>query len=137
MSDKEAENGMTREQATLRGLEFGWNSIFESEGKDLGKIGQGIHALQDAIAHKGASTNQYLGTNISSMRMMLNDMYGSQKEAAALTKTATSVIAVLQGKDAKLKDGDKLDARGMSTNQMNTFVNRLASSGFTGKINFY
>ena len=50
MSDEEAANGMTREQATLRGLEFGWNSIFESSGQDHGKIGQGIHALQDAIA---------------------------------------------------------------------------------------
>ena len=52
-------------------------------------------------------------------------------------ETATAVIAVLQGKDAKLKDGDNLDARGMSANQMNTFVKRLASSGFTGTINFY
>ncbi len=137
MSDEEAANGMTREQATLRGLEFGWNSIFESNGQDLGKIGQGIHALQDAIAHKGASTNQHLGYNISSMRMMLNDMYGSQKEAAALTKTATAVIAVLQGKTTKLKDGDKLDARGMSSDQMNFFINKLSSSGFKGTINFY
>jgi hypothetical protein len=139
-SDAEAAEGMTREQAYKRGLEFGWGEIFGSvsgSGTDLGKLGQGIHALQDAIAHRGASTNQHLGGNMSSVRMILNDMYGSQKEAAALTKTATAVIAVLQGKDPKLKDGDKLDARGMSKDQMSTFVNRLASSGFTGTINFY
>ena len=139
-SDAEAAGGMGREEAYTRGLEFGWNEIFGSVSggcTNLGKLGQGIHALQDAIAHRGASTNQHLGKNISSIRMLWNDMYGSQKEAAALTKTATAVIAVLQGKDPKLKDGDKLDARGMSKDQMSTFVNRLASSGFTGTINFY
>jgi len=137
MSDAEAAEGMSKEKAYQRGLEFGWNSIFESEGKDFGKIGQGIHALQDAIAHRGASTNQHLGYNISTVKMLMNDMYGSQKEAAALTRTASAVISVLQGKKSNLKDGDKLDARGMSKEQMKTFIHKLSSSGFNGKINFY
>ena len=64
MSNAEHDAGMTREEATLRGLKFGWNSIFESKGKNLGKIGQGIHALQDAIAHAGASTDEHLGANM-------------------------------------------------------------------------
>lgn len=42
MSDKEAESGMTREQATARGLKFGQDNIFSSDGgKDLGKFEQG------------------------------------------------------------------------------------------------
>jgi|GEM_PF-4897311 len=64
-------------------------------------------------------------------------MYGSTTEAAALTKTATSVIGVLQGKNTSLKDGDKLDVRGMSKTQLNTFLDKLYQSGFNGKLNFY
>lgn len=42
-SDQKAAEGMTREQATTRGLEYGWNTIFESVydgGTDLGKLGK-------------------------------------------------------------------------------------------------
>lgn len=136
MSNQEQADGMTNEEAYKRGLEFGWKNIFDSKGKDLGKIGQGIHALQDAIAHRGASTNEHLGKNMSSVKMMINDMYGSTTEAAALTKTATSVIGILQGKNISLKDGDKLDIRGMSKQQINTFLDKLYQSGFNGKLNF-
>ena len=137
MSNDEHDAGMTREKATLRGLQFGWNNIFASKGKNLGKIGQGLHALQDAIAHGGASTDEHLGKNLSSASMMYNDMYGSTKEAEGLTKTATAVIDLLQGKTTNLKDGDKLDTRGMSKDQMGSFLSNLINSGFTGKITFY
>jgi RHS repeat-associated protein len=60
MSDEEAKNGMTEGEAMLRGMNFGWNNIFEyatSEGDSkIGSLGQGLHALQDAIAHKGVRT---------------------------------------------------------------------------------
>lgn len=58
---------MTEQQSLDRGLKFGLDNIFGSDGgKDLGKLGQGIHALQDAIAHREASTNNHLGWNASS-----------------------------------------------------------------------
>ena len=68
--------------------------------------------------------------------MIINDMYGSRVEAAALTKTATSIIGVLQGKKTSLKDCDRLDIRGMSQQQLNTFMDKLYQSGFSGKLNF-
>ena len=60
MSDAEAASGMTHEQAMQRGLAFGWSNIFsQQEKEDIGKLGQGLHALQDAYAHKGASTDEH------------------------------------------------------------------------------
>lgn len=61
MSDLEADRGMTRKEAMERGLKFGWDNIFaQEEGEDLGKLGQGIHALQDAMAHQGVKTGDHL-----------------------------------------------------------------------------
>ncbi len=136
MSDEESENGMKEQQAMERGLKFGWDNIFASNaGKDLEKLGQGIHALQDAIAHKGAKTNDHLGFNLSSFKMLTNDMYGSTAEAEKLTKSAFIVLDVINGKKNNLKDGDSLDLRGMSSSQLNQFLNGLVKLGFTGKVN--
>ncbi|RKF36390.1 hypothetical protein BCY89_27745 [Sphingobacterium siyangense] len=78
MSDAEADAGMTEQQAVNRGLKFGWDNIFGSDGgKDFGKLGQGIHALQDAIAHRGTKTNDHLGWNLPSLGKFYNDLYGS------------------------------------------------------------
>ncbi len=137
MSDKEAADGMTEQQATERGLKFGWDNVFASQdkgGNNLGMLGQGLHALQDAIAHKGASTNKHLGWNWSSVKKFTNDLYGSTWEAANLTRSAIIVVDVLNGKKGNLKDGDKLDFRGMSTDQFNSFLGSLLSLGFTGSI---
>jgi RHS repeat-associated protein len=138
MSDKEKADGMTEVQAMRRGLGFGWDNIFEyadpKKGGDLGKLGQGLHALQDAIAHRGASTNDHLGFNFSSFGKFANDIYGSRAEAANLTRSALIVVDVLQGKSANLKDGDSLDLRGMSSQQTTQFLQGLVKLGFSGKI---
>ena len=138
MSDKEKADGMKEAQAMHRGLGFGWDNIFEyadpKKGGDLGKLGQGLHALQDAIAHKGASTNDHLGFNFSSFGKFANDIYGSRAEAANLTRSALIVVDVLKGNKNNLKDGDKLDLRGMSSNQTSQFLQALIKQGFTGTI---
>jgi len=138
MSNKEADEGMTETQAMRRGLEFGWDNIFEyANSKDdskIGNLGQGLHALQDAIAHKGAKTSDHLGKNLSSGLMLLNDMWGSKREASNLTRSALIVVDVIQGKGANLKDGDKLDLRGMSSQHVSQFLQALVKQGFSGTI---
>jgi RHS repeat-associated protein len=135
MSNAEADAGMTEEEAMKRGLKFGWDNIFaQKDGDDLGKLGQGIHALQDAIAHKGAKTDDHLGRNLSSVRMLINDMYGSTKEAAKLTKSALVVYDLLQGRQSGLKSGDTLNFSGMSSEQLLKITQLLVNQGFQGTI---
>ncbi|SIT28548.1 RHS repeat-associated core domain-containing protein, partial [Chryseobacterium gambrini] len=138
MSNEEAENGMTEYQAMLRGLSFGWNNIFtyanSSDDSKIGNLGQGLHALQDAIAHKGVKTDDHLGYNFSSGKKLTNDMYGSTTEAALLTKSALIVVSVIRGEKIDFKKGETLDFRGMSKNQFNQFVQALLKQGFQGII---
>ncbi|MCG2614722.1 hypothetical protein LZZ85_10540 [Terrimonas sp. NA20] len=136
MSDQEAEDGMTELQAMEKGLEFGWDNIFDSNGGyDLGKPGQGLHALQDAIAHRGIKTSDHLGWNWSSAKKLVNDLYGSTYEAAGLTRSALIVLDVLNGKSGNLKSGEVLDFREMSNEQLRQFLNALWKLGFTGTAN--
>jgi RHS repeat-associated protein len=135
MSNAEADAGMTEEQAMKRGLKFGWDNVFaQKDGDYLGKLGQGIHALQDAIAHKGAKTDDHLGRNLSSVRMLINDMYVSTKEAAILTKSALVVYDLLQGRQSGLKSGDTLNFSGMSPDQLLKITQLLVNQGFQGTI---
>ena len=139
MSDQEAKDGMTEEQAMLRGLQFGWSQIFapaNSTGTEsLEHEGQGLHALQDAIAHKGVRTSDHLGTSWSSFKKLWNDAYGSQGVAANLTRSALIVGEVLRRKKTNLKDGDPLDLQGMSGGQLSQFMNGLLKQGFQGTVN--
>ncbi len=70
-SGDEAEKGVISSwNAMMRGMEFGWSQIFASakEGtfhdlkknsKGIQAFGQGLHALQDAYAHKGTHMDQH------------------------------------------------------------------------------
>ncbi|TDE18539.1 hypothetical protein [Dyadobacter psychrotolerans] len=136
MSDAEADAGMTEKDAMNRGLKFGWDNIFDSDsGKDLGKLGQGLHALQDAMGHKGKKTSDHLGFNFSSVKQTLfTDMFGSTRQASNLTKSALIVTDLLQGKKANLKDGDRLNVTGMSGGQLQQVLQLLVKQGFQGNI---
>ncbi len=135
MSDNEAAGGMKEAEATARGLAFGWNKIFGSHGgKDLGQLGQGLHALQDAIAHEGVKTNDHLGPNVSSIANGLNDLYGSTKVASNLTKSALTVLNLLQGNKVTLRPGDTLDVRGMSAEQIKQVQQLLQDQGYNTSI---
>ncbi len=90
--------------------------------------------MQDAIAHHGVKTDDHLGRNMSSVKMLANDMYGSTKEAALLTKSALVVYDLLQGKKVGLKDGDTLNFRGMSADQFKQVTQMLINQGFQGTI---
>ncbi|WP_370576808.1 RHS repeat-associated core domain-containing protein [Mucilaginibacter sp. AK015] len=135
MSDAEADAGMTEEQATSRGLKFGWDNVFASNGgKDLGKLGQGIHALQDATAHMGVKTNDHLGFNLSSAGKMLNDLWGSTKTASNLTRSAGIITRLMAGKKVEFKKDEELNLQGMSKDQFNQSIKLLMGAGFQGTI---
>ncbi len=142
MTDAEAAGGMTHQQAMQRGLEFGWSNIFSQQTElDFGKLGQGLHALQDAYGHRGASTSEHLGYNISSAKMMLNDMYGDTKEAELITNSAVVVFGLLTNNSRGLTDGMKLDFSCMSKEQLETVSGLFKNAGFkmnaSGNNGFY
>jgi len=135
MSDAEADAGMSEEQATARGLKFGWDNLFSSKGgEDLEKVGQGMHALQDAIAHHGMKTNNHLGFNTSSAKAIFNDLYGNTEDAANLTRSAGIVLRLIAGKEVTFRKKEELNLKGMSTEQFNQTLNLLIGAGFQGKI---
>ncbi|MCC6401606.1 MAG: hypothetical protein IT227_12655 [Flavobacteriales bacterium] len=136
-SDAEASGGMTPEQATQRGLEYGWGKIFACQGEALNALdlGQGLHALQDAEAHFGASTNEHLGLNLSSLWHVAYDSGkrgGDQLDGAkSLTESAVRVMEIMNGGTALLKDGVQLNLRGTSVEQRGQIRQMLGKSGFT------
>lgn len=130
MADYEFEEGLISEQAAMdRGLAFGWDKIFESahSGKlsELGEnssgmkaLGVGLHALQDAFAHRGTSMANH---------NLRNDRLGSQSEARSITKSAILVREILDGNFSNYKIGTKLDLTGMNANQKIDILNRLTN----------
>ncbi|CAM3829330.1 RHS repeat-associated core domain-containing protein [Flavobacterium branchiophilum] len=134
MSNEEKKNGMTHYEAMQRGLQFGWSNIFaQEEGLDESKIYQGLHALQDAYAHNGASTDEHLKLpTISAIEMLRNDMYGDTSKAELITETAAVVLSLFNKKNnaANLKNGMKLDFNGMSNKQLEKVTNLLYENGF-------
>jgi hypothetical protein len=134
MSDAEKSSGMTHGQAMQRGLQFGWSNIMDQKnGLDEGKLGQGLHALQDAYAHQGASTNEHLGMNGSSISMLTNDMYGDTSKADLITQSAVTVLSLFNKNNngANLKNGMQLDFSGMSKKQLGTVSGLFNDNGFT------
>ncbi len=137
MSDQEAESGMTHGQATQRGLAFGWKNIFDQQkGEDIGKLGQGLHALQDAYAHKGASTDEHLGKNNlgiyneSARNMLYNDAYGNTDQADLITQSAGIVLQLFKGNTSSLQNGMSLDFTGLSSDQLKTTQGLFGKAGY-------
>lgn len=135
MSDAEADAGMTEEQALNRGLQFGWSNVFSSNGgENLEKFGQGVHALQDAIAHHGERTNDHLGYNVSSVKAVVNDLYGSTVDAGEITRSAGIITRLMGGKKVKFDKHEELNFKGMSSQQLGQSLKLLMGAGFQGTI---
>ena len=133
MSDAEMASGMTHGQAMQRGLQFGWSNIMDQKnGLDEGKLGQGLHALQDAYAHQGASTDEHLGANGSSINMLNNDMYGNTSKAELITQSAVTVLSLFNkdNNGAGLSNGMQLDFSGMSKKQLGTVSGLFNDNGY-------
>lgn len=100
----ELQNGMTTEEAMLRGMEFGWSQVFASaqsensinslkaNSREIEMFGTGIHALQDAYAHHGSHMDESVGGIVSHIH---NDMT-NKPDMAKAQKITTSAITVYE-----------------------------------------
>jgi RHS repeat-associated protein len=136
---------ISNSDAMARGQAFGWGKIIDAsaEIKKAGGIdnlkensagiqalGQGIHALQDAIAHKGTDMAGH---------SVYNDMYPSSSDATkAQTAASNGVIVaeVLAGDYSHVKDGMTIDLTGATSDQfkqiVSAFVTAVNSSSTDG-----
>jgi RHS repeat-associated protein len=102
-STEDVKNGMTAEQGKRNGKIFGWESVLKAGlTGDVRLLGQGVHALQDADAHEGASMEEHLGEGLfgysmESYYMLAHDVYGSTFEAKYSSDTAMNVYGLLTG----------------------------------------
>lgn len=142
-----ADNEKITDAAALeRGLSFGWSKILEAgeQAKKIGGVdklqknsagiqalGQGIHALQDAIAHKGTDMEGH---------DLMNDMYPSSSDITKATQAAFNAVLVtevLSGNYSNVKEGMTIDLTGTNTKQYNqitsAFENIAKKVSFTGK----
>jgi len=125
----EAENRtISAEEATARGRRFGWGKIFESgnlnsltkNSKGIKAFGQGIHALQDAFAHKGRSD--------VNAQHLLNDRIGSTKDSENVSQTVVTVHNLLSENWTALdKTGISLtNLEGISKRQFSQVLSQIA-----------
>ena len=105
MTDEEERNGMTHEFAKERGKDFGWDAILTgSKNKDFGLQMQGIHALQDADAHDGATMGEHLNFAdhiLEAPYMTIHDCIGFSMEAEQYTNSGLTILGLL-GTDQKV-----------------------------------
>jgi hypothetical protein len=134
MSNAEQKGGMKHSYAMQRGLKFGWSNIMSQQnGLNEGTLEQGLHALQDAYAHNGASTDEHIAVNMSSVLMLKNDLYGDTSKAELITDSAVTVLSLFNKSNngANLKNGMQLDFSGMSKKQLSTVGGLFYDNGFT------
>lgn len=129
----------SRQQAVMDGLKFGWDHIFKAAqfetSSDMNSdfmrnFGPGIHALQDAFAHGGATMAEHLGPSKSTPGMIANDLAGPSGDAANLSESAGLVLQILKGDFTNVKAGMIINAVGMSSSQVNQLMGRLQSAGY-------
>ncbi|UPQ76046.1 DUF6443 domain-containing protein [Chryseobacterium nepalense] len=108
-SDWEAKQGYSPKDATRRGLQFGWQKIFDSakkggkldelkaNSKGIQDFGQGIHALQDAYAHEGRSD--------VGLDHVWNDRTGDKEQAEWISTSAINVHNLLTNAFDKIVTG--------------------------------
>ena len=133
-SMKADRENVTDEFAMRRGQEFGWVKIFDAAGeikksggidklrknsKGIQALGQGIHALQDAVAHHGEDYAHH---------SKFNDMVPANNEeskAQEVTSSALVVAEVLSGDYSHVSNDMSINVDGMTRNQFGQFVQGL------------
>jgi RHS repeat-associated protein len=130
------QNTISESDAMLRGMEFGWGKIFESEGYgNLGMLaqnttgmeafGQGIHALQDAFAHRGTDIENHNLIKDQFPSLVQGGM-GDYKKAFAITKSAIMVHHLMSGNFDMLSESLlKLHTDGMSGDQKQQLLQKI------------
>lgn len=121
----ERENSSISEKGAMnRGMEWGWGQIFEAskggklnslkeESNGVRQLGQGIHALQDAYAHKGTDMDNH---------NVWNDRFGDTSGAERISTSAVTVFKLLSGDYGGLGDKINISTTGMSKEQLNTVM---------------
>jgi len=135
---------ITDEQAMQRGQEFGWNMIFNA-GKEAGAaggidrlqtnsrgiraLGQGVHALQDAVAHHGVDLAHHdYGA----------DMFPSPQTteiAEDVTRSAIVVAEIMGGNYTHLQNDVNLNLDGMTSKQFSTLIGAIEKGMKENKVN--
>jgi RHS repeat-associated protein len=142
-STQDVIDGMSAKEAKERGMSFGWDMVLEAGATgDVHSLGQGIHALQDADAHEGASMHQHLGTDedgdytSEAKKMLYNDAFGDTYDAERWSNTALTVYGLLQGDEKVIKKSldergnIKLDFTGVSDENIEKVQSALAKKGY-------
>jgi RHS repeat-associated protein len=126
---------ISNHDAMGRGQSFGWSKIIEASA-EIGKsslgiagltknskgaeaLGQGLHALQDAVAHKGVDMAHH---------DVVNDMYPSDADYAKaedFTASALVVADVMGGHYGRLQDGMNINLTGTTMEQYNQITQRF------------
>ena len=122
---------ISNEDAIKRGQQFAWGKII-SASKDIKKhggidklpqnskglkhLGQGLHALQDAVAHKGTDMANH--SVLNDMDPSLEDIY----EVNQLTQSAITTAEVLSGNYKHVEDGMVVKLPGVSSGQLSEIV---------------
>jgi len=131
------ENTISEEDAMLRGMQFGWSQIFESaksgsldqlsqNTQGIEQFGQGIHALQDAYAHKGTDIDHH--NPIKDGFPGLNASWTKDfQSAAAISSSAVAVHNLLTGNYDALAGQNKVSiiTTGMNADQINTVLTKI------------
>ena len=111
--EEKAKNSISMEKAMERGMTFGWNKIWEAAKKQnlallekntipIEDFGQGIHALQDAFAHRGIHLVE-LENGIEHVKNDYNTDQPDYQRALNITKAAIFIYLLIS------KDYNTLD----------------------------
>ena len=87
-------------------------------------LGQGLHALQDAFAHRGENMNKHL------FNSTIWDIVGSTNGARSITKSALIVYEILHGSFSNVTEGTVLDFGGMTPSQIARVERELDRKGY-------
>ena len=132
-SSWESDQGYTADDAMRRGMQYGWQKVFDSakkggklsdlkaNSKGIQDFGQGIHALQDAYAHHGRDD---VGAD-----HLITDRYGDTKEAEWISTSAVNVHNLLTGDFEKMitgYDGNvSISFEGMTSSMKEQVLNKI------------
>jgi RHS repeat-associated protein len=135
-SPQESEQGsISEDQAMQRGMEFGWGKIFESASygslNDLSKntigmesFGQGMHALQDAFAHRGTDHDKHSLVK-DQFPSLVRGGKSDYKKAFNISISAVNVHNLMSGNFDALGSDVKIYTDGMSADQKGQLLSKM------------
>jgi RHS repeat-associated protein len=135
-SPQESEQGsISEDQAMQRGMEFGWGKIFESASygslNDLSKntigmesFGQGMHALQDAFAHRGTYHDKHSLVK-DQFPSLVRGGKSDYKKAFNISISAVNVHNLMSGNFDALGSDVKIYTDGMSADQKGQLLSKM------------